>query len=333
MPVRMDASEGYRPLAAMVKARRPVPATVLPSAAATRPGWRSRCLPGAATAHLPPRRTAGRKPVTSLTSGRRPDTLERMRNPADDGTDQRASRRRHRAAVASGTGASGARRLRRTGASGTGASGTGASGDSGRHRSPGGSARSGATQAGPATGAGPDGAAGSTRAAGAGPAGGPGSGSSVFAPGYDASRPGSGPARGGGESGRSSWYGSAADGAAGKGPVRGYPPAPGQPSPMYPPGQFAAWNRGRDGRARTAPGPDGRTAGDSGRPRADRPQPGPPGADQGGRGPQQSSWQSARPAARRGRGTTAATTVTAATRTATPSPATQCWRSAIRPRT
>lgn len=191
-----------------------------------------------------------------------------MRNPADDGTDQRTSRRRDRAAAASGTAAPG---------------------DSGRHRSPGGSARSGARQAGPATGAGPDGAVGGTRPAGAGPAGGPGAGSSVFAPGYDASRPGSGPPRGG-EAGRSPWYGSAADGAAGKGPVRGYPPAPGQPSPMYPPGQFAAWNRGRDGRARTAPGPDGRTADDSGQPPADRPR---TSADQGGRGPQQSSWQSA----------------------------------------
>jgi hypothetical protein len=29
----------------------------------------------------------------------------------------------------------------------------------------------------------------------------------------------------------------------GKGPVRGFPPVPGQPAPLYPPGQFAAWNR------------------------------------------------------------------------------------------
>ncbi|MGO9293108.1 MAG: hypothetical protein ACLP52_04360, partial [Streptosporangiaceae bacterium] len=29
-----------------------------------------------------------------------------------------------------------------------------------------------------------------------------------------------------------------------RGPVRGYPPAPGQSPLMYPPGQFAAWNRG-----------------------------------------------------------------------------------------
>ena len=28
-----------------------------------------------------------------------------------------------------------------------------------------------------------------------------------------------------------------------KGPIRGYPPLPGQPGPVYPPGQFSAWNR------------------------------------------------------------------------------------------
>ena len=38
------------------------------------------------------------------------------------------------------------------------------------------------------------------------------------------------------------WHEPAA-GLAGKGPVRGYPPAPGQPPPVYPPGQFSAWNR------------------------------------------------------------------------------------------
>jgi hypothetical protein len=31
--------------------------------------------------------------------------------------------------------------------------------------------------------------------------------------------------------------------------VRGFPPAPGEPLPIYPPGPFAAWNRGRSGRA------------------------------------------------------------------------------------
>jgi len=49
-----------------------------------------------------------------------------------------------------------------------------------------------------------------------------------------------------------SWY---EIGTAGKGPVRGYPPAPGQPLPLYPPGQFAAWNRHRDALAgRGGPG-------------------------------------------------------------------------------
>jgi hypothetical protein len=32
-------------------------------------------------------------------------------------------------------------------------------------------------------------------------------------------------------------------GSAGKGPLRGFPPAPGQPAPLYPPGEFSAWNR------------------------------------------------------------------------------------------
>jgi len=54
----------------------------------------------------------------------------------------------------------------------------------------------------------------------------------------------------------------------GRGPVRGYPPLPGQPPPLYPPGQFAAWNRHRNGQPRSAarragdgqdgPGPPGR---------------------------------------------------------------------------
>jgi hypothetical protein len=66
----------------------------------------------------------------------------------------------------------------------------------------------------------------------------PGGDASLFAPGY--SGPG-GAARepvaaGGGA------YG-AGGGAAGKGPIRGFPPAPGQPPPLYPPGLFSAWNR------------------------------------------------------------------------------------------
>ena len=60
--------------------------------------------------------------------------------------------------------------------------------------------------------------------------------------------------------GRPRWQGSTA----GKGPVRGYPPLPGQPLPMYPPGQFAAWNRRGQGQARHAAGGQP----DSGRPPA-----------------------------------------------------------------
>jgi hypothetical protein len=62
-----------------------------------------------------------------------------------------------------------------------------------------------------------------------------------------------------GGAGNSPWHGSSA----GKGPVRGYPPRPGQPPPMYPPGQFASWNR-RGTQARAA---DGGQAG-AGRPGA-----------------------------------------------------------------
>ena len=47
----------------------------------------------------------------------------------------------------------------------------------------------------------------------------------------------------------------AAGGTAGKGPVRGFPPAPGQSAPVYPAGQFSAWNTSPAG---TRPGrPDG----------------------------------------------------------------------------
>jgi hypothetical protein len=93
---------------------------------------------------------------------------------------------------------------------------------------------------------------------GTAPAGGE---SSVFVPGYDTQRAGQHrhPSARDGQT-AANWYGSAAGGAAGKGPVRGYPPLPGQPPPMYPPGQFSAWNRGR-GRARSA-GPAADSAGD-----------------------------------------------------------------------
>jgi hypothetical protein len=61
---------------------------------------------------------------------------------------------------------------------------------------------------------------------------------SLFAPGYTNGRsPAVDDASDGG-----GWL--APVGAASQGPVRGFPPAPGQPAPLYPPGQFAAWNRG-----------------------------------------------------------------------------------------
>jgi hypothetical protein len=62
----------------------------------------------------------------------------------------------------------------------------------------------------------------------------------VFSPGYRTGRrSGAGPAD---DTQRPGRYGSAGS-AATKGPVRGFPPAPGQPPPLYPPGQFSAWNR------------------------------------------------------------------------------------------
>ena len=54
-------------------------------------------------------------------------------------------------------------------------------------------------------------------------------------PPYEAGQYGSGPYVAG-------QYGSAGN-AGGKGPIRGFPPAPGQPPPLYPPGPFSAWNR------------------------------------------------------------------------------------------
>ena len=53
-----------------------------------------------------------------------------------------------------------------------------------------------------------------------------------------------------------------------RGPVRGYPPLPGQPPPMYPPGQFAAWNQRAEGQA-ASPAAADRLAGRR------RPRPGP----------------------------------------------------------
>ena len=100
----------------------------------------------------------------------------------------------------------------------------------------------------------------------------PETGPSVFGPGYRGPRPvagaaggpsGSGRAASGpggsrtgagrhGTGGQAAWPGSAADGTTSKGPVRGFPPAPGQPAPLYPPGQFAAWNRMSAARAAVA---------------------------------------------------------------------------------
>jgi hypothetical protein len=76
----------------------------------------------------------------------------------------------------------------------------------------------------------------------------------VFTPGYTRAGtepdPRRHPADGLGDAGRSApsgqGYTPPAGGTAARGPVRGYAPAPGQPPPMYPPGQFAAWNRRRD---------------------------------------------------------------------------------------
>jgi hypothetical protein len=68
-------------------------------------------------------------------------------------------------------------------------------------------------------------------------------GSSLFVPGYAGDRPPTG------DTGRqaavrtSGGRAGAMAGTAAKGPVRGFPPAPGQPPPVYPPGQFSAWNR------------------------------------------------------------------------------------------
>ena len=158
--------------------------------------------------------------------------------------------------------------------------GDGADQQSNRPRGRAASAGSGArARSGPA-GPGPDGASTTSR-------------SSVFAPDYNGDRraadrgPGSGP----GGPDASPWYGSAAGGAVGKGPVRGYPPVPGQPPPMYPPGEFAAWNRGRHGQALPSghPGqPDGALPGSG---RADGQSR--PGVGQAGRDArQQATWQS-----------------------------------------
>ncbi len=76
---------------------------------------------------------------------------------------------------------------------------------------------------------------------------------SVFAPGYSSGRAG----RRDSARGAARHYGSTG-GAASRGPIRGFPPAPGQPPPLYPPGQFSAWNRtSRSGDALDGSGPGG----------------------------------------------------------------------------
>jgi hypothetical protein len=98
--------------------------------------------------------------------------------------------------------------------------------------------------------AGGAGGTGTGRAAAGGKAAGD---ASVFAPGYTGGRAPRGdqaPAGGG-------WPGSPGD-ATSQGPAQGFPPAPGQPPPLYPPGPFAAWNRG------PAPGENGYDPGLSG---------------------------------------------------------------------
>jgi hypothetical protein len=205
-----------------------------------------------------------------------------MRNPADDAADQRGSdsadsrRSRYRVSRHGGGGFRSSRHNGTSAASET--SGSPPPGGTGRH---GGGAPGGATPGGRAE----------RRNSGGWPVTGPESanGSSVFTPGYDTSRPHGEPPPG---ASGSSWYGSAAGGAAGKGPVRGYPPAPGQPPPVYPPGQFAAWNRGPSGQAgQSSPAGQGSQPGRG--PQPERSYPGRTGPD-GGQpvpGGQQPSWQ------------------------------------------
>ena len=202
------------------------------------------------------------------------DTLNRMRIPTSDGAGQRGTRRRGRGAQDPGSDRDTVRPDaarpdidRDTGSRDTGwrhAAGGHADGNTGNARGAGTRTDPPQYPAGSAGG----GSTGRTGAAAA---------SSLFAPGYDGS-PAAGdavPPRSGAH-GSSSWYGSAAGGAAGKGPVRGFAPAPGQPPPMYPPGQFAAWNVGQDDRSRPGPQGGGQPDGGSeGRSRRDGGQPDP----------------------------------------------------------
>src|SRR5260370_36144164 len=77
----------------------------------------------------------------------------------------------------------------------------------------------------------------------------------------DVLEPGAGPADGtarwAGAPSASTLYG-AAGGTAGKGPGRGFPPAPGPAAPVYPAGQLSAWNQAS---GETRQGRPGRVAG------------------------------------------------------------------------
>jgi hypothetical protein len=101
-------------------------------------------------------------------------------------------------------------------------------------------------------------------------------GSSLFVPGYAGEPPAAGepdrPGPSGPGAGRPGGWHSPATGLTGKGPVRGFPPAPGQPPPVYPPGQFSAWNRASrpadGGYVEVRQGNDGWAAADYPRPAA-----------------------------------------------------------------
>ena len=184
-----------------------------------------------------------------------------MRNPLGDGADQRRTRRRGKNADQSDRGDSGPADAGRTG-SRSDRGRTSHDSEPGRAGSDSEPGRAGEPRR---TGRADGGRGGGNDATDRGVTGGPGnragrvpSAGSLFAPGYGASPPESPDrgAAGGRTTGASAWYGSAAGGAAGRGPVRGYAPVPGQPPPMYPPGQFAAWNRG-PGRAAAQSGPNG----------------------------------------------------------------------------
>jgi hypothetical protein len=227
---------------------------------------------------------AGPKTPDQPNSGAWGDTLNRMRIPTSDGAGQRGIRRRGRGAATPGSDRDTARPDADRASGGHDAGRRHAAGhhaDSNRAGSsglgtPGSGTRPTSAQyaAGPASGGsiGPSGAA---------------AASSVFAPGYDGSqaRGDAAPPRGG-MHGPPLSYGSTGGGGAGKGPVRGFPPAPGQPPPIYPPGQFSAWNVGQDSRSR--PGSQDRS-------QPDRGFPGRPGYD--GSQPDQAGRQSGQPAA------------------------------------